>query len=123
MGGHLEVLQWARQHNCPWDAATYRSAPRGGHLAVLMWAREHECPLDEMKNALRHRGWALGGIEVGAGAPLPAGRRRAHQAASSGHLEVLQWARDPAAAPKVRRTSRKNSYRLGIYACARPERN
>ena len=43
-GGHLHVLRWAREHGCPWDAATCARAARGGHLDVLRWAREHGCP-------------------------------------------------------------------------------
>ena len=43
-GGHLAVLQWARAHHCPWDAATCYAAASGGHLDVLQWARKHGCP-------------------------------------------------------------------------------
>ena len=34
-GGHLEVLQWARENGCPWDWKTCAWAAEGGHLAVL----------------------------------------------------------------------------------------
>ena len=30
-GGHLEVLKWAREHGCPWDAATRDRAARKGY--------------------------------------------------------------------------------------------
>jgi len=56
-GGHLDVLQWARQNGCPWceDLDIWNTADldvidccaraaAGGHLAVLQWAREHGCP-------------------------------------------------------------------------------
>jgi hypothetical protein len=73
-GGHLAVLQWARQHGCTWDkevcsSAVGRRAPGnaamgpparlpgdeeacsskagGSHLAVLQWARQNGCPWDE----------------------------------------------------------------------------
>ena len=36
-GGHLEVLRWARAHDCPWDANTCRGDAQGGHLEVLKW--------------------------------------------------------------------------------------
>jgi hypothetical protein len=45
-GGHLEVLRWAREHDCPWDVATCAAAAEKGHLEVLRWAREHDCPWD-----------------------------------------------------------------------------
>jgi len=66
-GGHLEVLQWAREHHCPWDEWTCWKAAEGGHLEVLQWAREHHCPWNE---------WTC------------------RKAAEEGHLEVLQWARE-----------------------------
>ena len=65
-GGHLEVLQWARQNDCPWDEGTCSYAAKGGHLEVLQWARQNDCPWDEGTC------WT---------------------AARYGHLEVLQWAR------------------------------
>ena len=43
-GGHLEVLQWARQNGCPWNEWTCSYAAEGGHLEVLQWARENGCP-------------------------------------------------------------------------------
>ncbi len=45
-GGHLEVLQWARQNGCPWNELTCTEAAKGGHLEVLQWARENGCPFD-----------------------------------------------------------------------------
>ncbi len=43
-GGHLAVLQWAREHGCPWDEDTCRMAAAGGHIEMLQWARENGCP-------------------------------------------------------------------------------
>ena len=42
-GGHLKVLKWARENDCPWDG-TCMCAAKGGHLKVLKWARENDCP-------------------------------------------------------------------------------
>jgi len=64
-GGHLEVLKWARENDCPWDKRTCAHAAKGGHLEVLKWARENGCPWDENTCAC---------------------------AAYRGHLEVLKWA-------------------------------
>jgi len=36
LGGHLEVLQWARANGCPWDIRTCHAAAEGGHLKVLL---------------------------------------------------------------------------------------
>jgi len=71
----MEVLQWAREHHCPWDTWTCALAAEGGHLEVLQWAREHHCPWDEIRRAYCRSGRALGGIEVLqlARAPLPVG--------------------------------------------------
>ena len=37
-GGHLEVVRWAREHDCPWDARNGVFAAMGGHLEVLRGA-------------------------------------------------------------------------------------
>ena len=80
-GGHLDVLQWARSREYPWDhtqmsrwprcpggwtSGTCESAAKNGHLAILQWARAQGCPWD---------------------------KRTCTEAAKNGHLEVLQWAR------------------------------
>jgi len=72
--GHLAVLQWAREHGCPWDWATPAQAAAGGQLAVLQWAREHDCP------------WVSGACV---------------SAAIKGQLEVLQWMRENDATGEV----------------------
>ena len=41
-GGHLEVLQWAVEHNCPWDSDTCSFAAGAGRLEVLQWVRQHD---------------------------------------------------------------------------------
>jgi hypothetical protein len=43
-GGHLEVLNWAREHHCPWDAGTRQIAEASRHLELLQWAVEHGAP-------------------------------------------------------------------------------
>jgi hypothetical protein len=64
--GHLELIKWAREHECDWNADTTSSAAAKGHLDLLMWLRENGCPWN---------GWTCGA------------------AARGGHFEVLKWAR------------------------------
>ena len=66
-GGLLEVLQWAREHLCAWNAATCAHAAEGGHLEELQWAREKGCQWDAKTCA---------------------------RAAAGGHLDLLRWARE-----------------------------
>jgi len=47
VNGNLEVLQWAREHHCPWNGMTLYAAEYNGHREVLRWARVHGCP-DEL---------------------------------------------------------------------------
>jgi len=47
-GGHLEVLQWAREHDCHWNewnggCASLRTDAWRSRLEVLKWVREHGC--------------------------------------------------------------------------------
>ena len=46
LGGHLEILRWARQHGFEWGVRTSSRAAAGGHLKVLKWLRENGCPWD-----------------------------------------------------------------------------
>ena len=64
--GQLEVLQWLRANDCPWDEKTCSQAACVGHLEVLQWARANGCP------------WVA---------------RTCRGAAGGGHLETLQWLR------------------------------
>jgi hypothetical protein len=38
------MLQWAREHHCPWEKRTRAYAARNGHLDVLQWAKQHGAP-------------------------------------------------------------------------------
>jgi len=54
MNGQLEVLKWAREHDCPWNediACMY--AASDGQLEVLKWVRAQGCPWDEWTCANR----------------------------------------------------------------------
>jgi hypothetical protein len=44
MCGYLEVLNWAREHHCPWDERTRLWAEHEGHRELLQWAVEHGAP-------------------------------------------------------------------------------
>ena len=92
-GGHLEVLQWARAHGCPWDARTCLMAARNGHLAVLQWARAHGCPWDEQTCARAAGNGHLKVLQWARAHGCPWDEHTRLFAADIGHLEVLKWAR------------------------------
>lgn len=43
-GGHLEVLKWAIENDCPWDEQTCSRAAARDYLEVLKWLRTNGCP-------------------------------------------------------------------------------
>jgi len=45
--GHLPVLEWLREHDCPSDSWACMSAARKGRLSVLQWLRERSYPWNE----------------------------------------------------------------------------
>jgi len=47
-----------------------------GFLEVLMWAREHSCPWNASTLCAGRCGWVPEAVEVGARAPLPVGPLR-----------------------------------------------
>jgi len=42
--GNLELVQWLRDWDCPWNHSTSTYAVDYGHVEVLRWARENGCP-------------------------------------------------------------------------------
>jgi hypothetical protein len=47
MGGHLDLLKWARRNGCPWNEGTCTSAAKNGDLVLLKWARRNGCPWEK----------------------------------------------------------------------------
>ena len=45
--GHLEVLIWLRDNNCPWNEYACTFAAASGHLEVLIWLHTNNCPLNK----------------------------------------------------------------------------
>ena len=93
--GRLEVLKWARAHDCPWNERVTTMAGAEGHLEVLKWAREQGCPWHENTRDLAAGG---GHLEVLKWAraqdpPCPWDEETTVRAALTGNLEILQWAR------------------------------
>lgn len=65
--GRLDVLKWCRSNGCRWNGSTCSFAAGAGRLEVLKWARQNGCP------------WDRGTIEA---------------AATNGrHPDVLEWCR------------------------------
>ena len=47
MNGHLEILQWARANECPWNGTTCAEAFTNGQFKVFLWAQDNGCPQNE----------------------------------------------------------------------------
>ena len=92
-GGQLEVLQWLRSNDYPWDAMTCVAAASGGHFKVLRWARANGCLWDEFTcaYAAKHGHFEMLQWARANGCPWDVGT--CEWAAMGGQLEVLQWAR------------------------------
>ena len=58
-------------------------------MAVMQWAREHGCPWDSRNVCTRRSVLAPARAAVGAGAPLPVGLEHVGMDANDGYLEVL----------------------------------
>lgn len=91
--GKLEVLKWARYHNCPWDTWTCAKAALGGHLDVLKWLRENGCPWDDWVCSYAARGGHLEVLEWARENKCPWNIYTCAYAAERGHFEVLQFLR------------------------------
>ncbi len=67
LNGHLDVLEWASNNNCKFDAITCSNAAKNGHLECLKSLRSIDCEWSYLTCA---------------------------RAAGNGHLDVLQWAHE-----------------------------
>ena len=54
--GNLELLQWLREHDYPWDAGTCANAVFGSHLEVLRWALANGAPWDKYETTFSRPG-------------------------------------------------------------------
>ena len=93
-GGQLEVLEWLRENECPWDKNTCEEAAYSGHLEVLQWARENGCPWKEDTCWSAAQGGQLEALQWARENGCPWDERTCRSAAWGGHLPVLQWARE-----------------------------
>ena len=91
--GHLDVLQWAREHDCPWDekrvGRRWGRAP--GRVAVGMAARLPIGGGHFSRRRLRAGIWCCGGRRGTAARGM---RRCCTFTAQGGHPEELRWARE-----------------------------
>ena len=99
-GGHIHVLEWAREQGCKWNANTARAAALHGRLNVFVWGVEKSCYVCREASVLRWaavsgcidllRWMSVNGFEYDSGLSKLAVRW--------GHLHVLKWAHtlDPA---------------------------
>ena len=92
-GGHLAVLQWAREQDCPWDESTCAAAAYNGHLAVLTWARHHGCAWNSNTCKAAAAGGHLAVLQYAHQNGCDWGPHVCSTAAEHGHLSLLKWLR------------------------------
>ena len=91
-GGHLRVLQWARENGCPWGNLTCAGAAGGGQLELLQWARANGCEWNGTTCYIAAHGGHLGVLQWARENGCEWGPSACMGASQGGHLEVLQWA-------------------------------
>jgi hypothetical protein len=93
-GGQLEVLEWLRENDCPWDEETCWAAAKGGQLEALQWARENGCPWDTSTCWAAASGGHLETLKWARENGAPWDEKTCKAAAWGGQLETLKWARE-----------------------------
>ena len=89
--GHLELLKWARDNNCPWDAWSHMRAAMNGHLEILKYLHENGCPRDARSCiSVAYNGHLEALIWLLANG-YPRYAYTCVAAAVGGRLEVLKW--------------------------------
>jgi len=92
--GNLAMLQWARAHECDWDANTCAYAAEGGNIDVLWWLRENGCPWNEDTCSAASIGGHLDILEWAHANGCPWDIYYIWECvARNGHLHVMKWLR------------------------------
>ena len=94
--GNFQMIKWARINGCRWDANTCTAAARLGKLEILQWLREENCPWDAKTCAVAAERAHLHVLEWARSreCPCPWDESTCSAAAKYGHLQILQWARE-----------------------------
>lgn len=92
-GGHLNILKWAREKNYPWDSQVCVRAARNGHLDILKWARSNGCPWNSQtcEKAAKYGRFEVLQWAKSNGCVLGDVRK---YAANEGHLHILKYAKE-----------------------------
>ena len=94
-GGHLHVLMWLRENNCPWDIErTSQHAARGGRLEVLKYTRDNGYTWNERTCWFAAQGGQLELLEYLRDHDCPWDELTCKAASFGGHLELLKYARE-----------------------------
>ena len=82
-GGHLAVLRWAREHDCPWDKSVCeyiswkhpdtqaRMGAAAARVAVLPPSQTHKTPTRRHQMTRLRAGLGCGAVSAGARIPAP----------------------------------------------------
>ncbi len=94
LGGHLDVLQWARKSGASWNAKVLQNAAKGGHFAAFRWARRERAPWDGkvLRAAAKHGRFEIFRWCFRHRAPtMDPMERFASYFAAAGCLEAVRW--------------------------------
>jgi hypothetical protein len=92
-GGHLQLLQLAREYDCPWDENTFHCAARSGNFQLIKWARNNGCRWDANTCTAAARLGQLEILQWLREENCPWDAQTCAVAAERAHLHVLEWAR------------------------------
>lgn len=92
--GHLTVLVWLHERECPWDECVAIEAAKGGHTHILEYALANDAPVNNagalMNLAARHGHMdCVRWFHYSKGIELTS--RAYNDAAAGGHLALLKW--------------------------------
>jgi hypothetical protein len=93
--GHLNILKWLHENQCPGDALSCQVAAEDGHFEVLKWLhKEGYNKLDGDTMSYAAEFGCIKMLQWLHANGCPWGDRTCAAAAGNGHLNVLKWLRD-----------------------------
>jgi len=87
--GHLEILKYLHDNNCPWDECA--CAAGSGHFEILEYLHNNSCPWDERACALAAANGHFEILKYLHNNNCPWDKWACEYAAGNGHFEILEY--------------------------------
>lgn len=92
--GNLEVLQWLKKNEYPFDKYLFSEAIQSCNILILEWLKENDCPFDEFMVDAAMRTQNINILKWVQVNHCKISSRAEYTSVETGNLRVIQWAKE-----------------------------